>query len=256
MKNKIKLIIGVAAITLATVKRKFYLWRVRPARSALFSVYGDRGLVNSFQLHAIDSAILKKGGIAILALMLATASLKAQTVTNIASSISTNETTTDHIIDLLSGSKTNLAFEAYGTIAPKAPTKIGGGAALEYNFTDYVGGMVALDWLGSFNLVSGSVTLQAPFHLTKILPFQIATNSALASAMLTPYVRGGIATAYSGGGHFNGAATVDTAMGVYIKFGHLWGGQFVSGGEIAKWQGAGPYDVTRYHIFFGWSLRI
>lgn len=184
-------------------------------------------------------------GIAIAALSFSANEMKAQTVSNA-------ETTVDHIIDLV-GSPTNYAAEIYGTYAPKAPTKLGGGLFVAYNFNNYVGAGIGFDWLGNWNLVNGSITLKAPFHITKFLPFNFGTNSWVNTAMLTPYARAGIATAYSGAGSFNGAATVDTALGVYLKFGHLWGGEFNVGGDYAKWQGSGAYDVPRYHFFAGWS---
>lgn len=189
--------------------------------------------------HAITKSI-----IVVLALLFLCGKIHAQTITNL--------TTVDKIIDLI-GSPTNYAAGFYGTYAPKAPTKVGGGGFIAYNFNHYVGAQVAADWLGQWSLISGSITLQAPFHLTTILPSGISSDSWIANVILTPYARAGVATAYSGGGKFNGAASVDTAVGGYIKFGHLLGGNFDVGGDFSKWQGSGAYDVPRYHVFLAWS---
>lgn len=155
----------------------------------------------------------------------------------------TNQTTVDHIINLI-GSPTNYAAELYGTYAPKAPIKIGGGIFVAYNFNQYAGMGVALDWLGEFSLVSGNVQLQAPFHP---LPNQFP------SLLMSPFALAGAGTPYSGDGKFNGTPVIVTTVGAYFKFGHAWGGSFNTGASYGKWSGSGPYDVPRYHIFAGWN---
>lgn len=55
------------------IQRKFTLWRIRPARSALLEEFGN-GRINSKQLHALDAKMLKRSGfsyITILAALLA-----------------------------------------------------------------------------------------------------------------------------------------------------------------------------------------
>jgi len=54
-----------------SLNRRFILWRTRPARQALLEAHGNRGLINSHQLHALDSAILSKSGFAYLLAILA-----------------------------------------------------------------------------------------------------------------------------------------------------------------------------------------
>ena len=156
----------------------------------------------------------------------------------------TNQTTLDQIIKLV-GSPTNYAIEPYLTYAPSAKTKVGGGALMADNFNQYVGLGLGVDWLGQFSLVSGNVTLSLPFHpLPTLFP----------TVQMTPFVLGGIATAYSGAGKFNGQASTVSDIGDYIKFGHLLGGQFNLGACYGKWSNVGPdYGGNRYHIFFGWS---
>lgn len=159
-------------------------------------------------------------------------------------SAQTNETTLDKIIGQFGGMPTNYAVEPYATFAPKAPTKIGGGILGVYDVNQYVGLGLGLDWLGSFSLVSGNVQLQLPFHpLPKTFPTLVAS----------PFVLGGIATAYSGAGNFNGGAATVSDIGGYVKFGHALGGQFNAGACWGQWTGVGKYDVKRYHLFIGWS---
>ena len=123
--------------------------------------------------------------------------------------------------------------------------KIGGGAEVAYNFNQYVGMSLGLDWLGQFSLVSGNVTLGLPFH---------PAASFFPNLITTPFIQAGVATAYSGAGKFNGNASTTTEIGDYIKFGHLWKGQFLAGAAWGQWSNVGPaYGGTRYHIFFGWS---
>jgi hypothetical protein len=85
--------------------------------------------------------------------------------------------------------------------------------------------------------------LQAPFHP---LPNQFPT------LILSPFVLGGVGTAYSGAGKFNGSAAVITDAGAYIKFGHAFGGQFNFGAAYGSWK-IGTSSIDRYHVFFGES---
>lgn len=168
------------------------------------------------------------------------------TIAALSTSAQTNSitpTTLDQIISLV-GSPTNYAVEPYGTWAPKAPTKIGGGILAIVNMNQYVGLGIGLDWLGSFSLVSGNVQLSLPFHP---LPSMFPTLE------MTPFVLGGVATAYSGAGNFTGSVATVADVGDAIKFGHWLGGQFNAGLSWGKWGGVGAYDVTRYHLFAGWS---
>lgn len=155
----------------------------------------------------------------------------------------TNQTVFDKVINDFGG-LTNYAIEPYATYAPNAPTKYGGGVLGIYNVNNYVGLGLGLDWLGNFNLVSGNVQLSLPFHP---LP------STFPSLVISPFILGGIATAYSGAGKFNGNASTIQDIGAYLKFGHLLGGSFNAGACYGQWTGVGAYDVKRYHLFAGWS---
>ena len=165
----------------------------------------------------------------------------------------TNETLLDKVLRDFGGMPTNYAVEAYGTYAPKAPSKYGGGMLAIWNVNAAsdslikVGVALGLDWLGEFSLVSGNVTLSAPFHP---LPLYFPTLTA------TPIVLGGIATPYSGDGKFNGDQVIVSDVGGEISFGHAFGGRFTLGAVWGKWIGSGPYDVPRYHLNFGWSHGI
>ena len=139
---------------------------------------------------------------------------------------------------------TNFAIAPYATYAPKAPTKIGGGALFVYNANNYVGAGIGVDWLGGFSMVSGNIELKLPLHPLASFGF---TN-----LLVTPFVLGGIGTPIQSGGGGSGLSTIED-VGADVKFGHLWGGEFIVGASYGKWLGNSPYDVTRYHFFLGWQ---
>ena len=169
----------------------------------------------------------------------------------VSSQAQTNQTTTDKILAML-GSATNWAVEPYATYAPKSPgAKVGGGLLAVYNVSDYVGIGLGADWLGQLSLVSANVTLQAPFHASTILPAGVVSGLHLTNFVISPFVLGGIGTAYSGSGNFNGNVSTIEDAGAYFKFGHFLGGQFNVGACYGQWTGTGRYDVKRYHGFFG-----
>ena len=173
----------------------------------------------------------------ILLPLLLASSITAFAQTNI------SQTTLDKIIGLV-GSPTNYAVEPYFTYAPKAPSKYGGGVLAILNVNQYLGVGLGADYLGNLSLVSGDVQLSLPFHP---LPNQFP------GIVVTPFVLGGIATAYSGSGNFNGSVSTISDIGAAIKFGHALGGQFNVGACYGQWTGIGAYDVKRYHVFVGWS---
>ena len=144
-------------------------------------------------------------------------------------------------------SATNYAVAPYATYAPKAPTKFGGGALVIYNVNQYVGAGAGIDWLGQFNLFSGNLELKLPTHPFKTLGGNLATLE------VTPFVLGGIGTPTAGAGNANGGLSTIRDIGLQLKFGHLWGGQFSAGGTYGSWSGAGLYDVVRYHGFVAWQ---
>ena len=147
------------------------------------------------------------------------------------------------------GSATNISAWPYMTYAPKAPTKIGGGVLAVWDVNNYVGIGGGVDWLGNFSLVSGDVTLQAPYNLGA-LPI---VGSKLNGIYATPFVIVGIGTPIGGSGNNNGGISTVSDVGAEVSFGHFLGGKFGVGGCYGKWTGVGPYDVPRYHIFAGWE---
>jgi hypothetical protein len=61
---------------------------------------------------------------------------------------------------------TNYAVEPYLTYAPNAPAGncVGGGVLVLYNVSAFVGTGLGVDYLGQFSLVSANLTLRAPTH--------------------------------------------------------------------------------------------
>ena len=139
---------------------------------------------------------------------------------------------------------TNYAIAPYATYAPAAPVKVGGGAIFIYNVNNYVGAGIGIDWLGGFSMVSGNVELK--------LPVKPLASFGFTNLTMTPFVLGGIGTPIQSGGGGSGLSTIED-VGADIEFGHLAGGQFIVGASYGKWLGNSPYDVTRYHLFFGWK---
>lgn len=146
-------------------------------------------------------------------------------------------------------SATNYAIAPYATYAPKAPTTIGGGLLAIYNVNQYFGAGIGGDWLGEFTMFSGNIQLKLPTHPLRSL----RSSGWLHDLEVTPFVLGGIGTPIAGAGNANRGLSTIQDIGAYMKFGHLWGGQFGIGGSIGKWTGSGPYDVTRYHAFVSWQ---
>lgn len=173
-------------------------------------------------------------------------SAKAQTATNTVYVTNTIAATTA-LTTLWADVKgcTNYAIAPYATYAPSAPKKLGGGLLAIYNVNQYLGAGVGIDWLGQFNLFSGNIQLRLPMH-----PL---ANYGWPSLETTPFVMLGLGTPISGAGNNNGGLSTIRDLGLQLKFGHLWGGQFSTGATIGEWTGSGPYDVTRYHAFIAWQ---
>lgn len=193
----------------------------------------------------------------ILASLLFTPSARAQiNASNIVNQVTTNATQAtalDNAITALGFGITNYTVDPYVTYAPNAPTKIGGGILGIYNFNQNAGAGIGLDWLGQFSLVSGNLTLKAPFHVATVFP-SLTSASWYQNLVVTPFVLGGVGTPYSGNGHFNGSPMVISDVGGAVQFGHFLGGRFDAGGAWGKWIGSGPYgNITRYHFFVGFT---
>lgn len=152
----------------------------------------------------------------------------------------------------------NYAGVVYMTYASKAATQWGGGALLIYNVPALTAGTgtnggsmgvglaLGLDWLGQWSLVSGNITLKADTHPLKSITWLPVWISSLT---MQPIIIVGVGQAMSGS---SGAATLYD-IGDSIRFGHLWGGQFVAGATWGEWMNAGAYSGHRIHGFVGWE---
>lgn len=197
----------------------------------------------------------------IVALCLCASGARAQSInpTNIVGKITTNavqQTAVDKAINALDIGITNYSVDLYGTYAPSAPagsSKWGGGIMGMYDFNQNAAAGIGLDWLGGFSLVSANLQLQAPFHLSTLVP-SLANIPVIGTMIITPIGIAGVGTPYSGNGHFNGSPMAIVDAGGAVQFGHVLGGQLNAGIAWGKWMGQGPYgNIARYHAFFGYS---
>lgn len=127
--------------------------------------------------------------------------------------------------------------------------KVGGGVLALYNFNNYIGGGVGVDYLGSFSLLSANVELKLPIKPLAFTGWTWATNLTA-----TPFVYTGLGTPFSG----TSGSGISTHIGVgdYITFGHLWGGRFEVGAAYITRSGAGAYSGKYLNGFFSWSHGI
>ena len=143
---------------------------------------------------------------------------------------------------------TNYLIAPYGTYAPNAPTKYGGGLIAVYNVNNYVGLGLGLDWLGQFTLVSANASLSLPTHPLRGLFGSTNTSGFFYNFTVTPFALAGAGMDLGG----TGAHTIWDA-GLQTKFGHWLGGEFGAGVAYGAWQGSSAYDVKRYHLFLNWQ---
>lgn len=148
---------------------------------------------------------------------------------------------------------TNWAVAPYLTYAPKAADKVGGGVLAVYNvpqLTDTnlgsVGAAIGADWLGSWSLISGNVTITAETHPLKSVSWLSFLPDSLRNVQAEPFAIAGVGTPLSGG--TSSAATL-WDLGYDVKFGHWLGGQFGTGVSWGEWMNAGQESGHRYHIF-------
>ena len=141
-------------------------------------------------------------------------------------------------------SLTNFAVVGYGTYAPEAPTKVGGGALLVYNVSQNIGAMAGIDWLGSFSMVSGQITFKVPTHPLTFI--------GLPNVTFTPNVLGGIATPMSGGasGHLSGVVGAGGSIDLF----KLGKGNLAIGYEAVSWTDAGAYSGLHHEGFLSWHV--
>lgn len=146
---------------------------------------------------------------------------------------------------------TNYALAPYLTYAPKAPEKVGGGILAIYNVNNYVGAAMGVDYLGSFSLVSGNLTLKADTQPLQSITWLSWAPASVRNVTITPFTLLGVGQPL-GGTSGQGAATI-WDVGGEVKFGHLWGGRFGAGITWGEWMNAGAYSGHRYHGFLSWQ---
>jgi len=151
---------------------------------------------------------------------------------------------------------TNWAVAPYLTYAPSSKNNFGGGALAIYNVPQLsgslgaVGAALGADWLGSWSLVSGNITIQTDTHPLAHISWLAGLPSYITNITVTPFALVGVGTPMSGGNQ--GAATIwDT--GAEIKFGHWLGGNFGTGITWGEWMNAGAESGHRYHFFLSYQ---
>ena len=143
-------------------------------------------------------------------------------------------------------SATNWGVVPYASIGADKSNKgkVGGGILTLYNFNQFVGAGVGLDYLGQLTLVSGNVELQLPLQ-----PFLfISTNGFFANFTMTPFVYSGIGTSISG----TSGSAVSTHEGEGVNFDVLnLGSGWKIGGGVAfiERQNAGKYSGNYVNPF-------
>jgi len=158
---------------------------------------------------------------------------------------------------------TNYAVALYGTYAPSAATKEGGGVLAVYNIPSLtsvstngamgVGMALGFDWLGGWSLVSGNVTVKADTHPLAHLGVLSFLPDTIKNVTATPIAIAGIGQPMGSGSV--GAATL-WDIGYGVRFGHWLGGQFGAGFTWGEWMNAGTASGHRYHIFINWSTGL
>lgn len=150
---------------------------------------------------------------------------------------------------------TNWALAPYATYAPSAADKVGAGVLAVYNVPQLTGSLGAVgaalgaDWLGSWSIISGNVTIQAPMHPLAHISWLSGLPAGITNLTFTPFAVGGIGAPMSG---TSGAATL-WDVGGQVKFGHWLGGNFGVGASYGEWMNAGKESGHRYHFFLSYQ---
>jgi hypothetical protein len=196
-----------------------------------------------------------------IALALAARSAKAQTNSttmppvNITAQLGISGAA-QQFIDAVSNSglftATNWDYAPYATYSANAKDHFGGGVLASYNFPSLssslggVGACIGADWMGSWSLISGNVTLKTTTHpfnsvLASIVPASWANIAA------QPFALAGIGQPMGSGG--SGAATI-WDVGYNVDLYHSTGG-WVFGAGICwgEWMNAGTESGHREHFF-------
>jgi hypothetical protein len=142
---------------------------------------------------------------------------------------------------------TNITVAPYGTYV-MSQKKFGYGLGVAYNLSlgPVQGGPILLvDHVDSFLAFSGGLTLQADIH-----PL---AHWGITSFTVTPFGITAVGTPLGGAGGNNGGLQTINSLGADIKFGHLWGGQWLIGGAYGTRTGAGAYSGGYINGFAGWK---
>jgi len=156
------------------------------------------------------------------------------------------------LTDLGSGlaKATNWTVAPYLTYAPDAPRKYGGGLLAVYDVTENIGVGSGIDWLGSFNLISGNVTLKVPLHPLEKL------GGNWTNVVMTPIGIAGLGTPVGGADADNGNLSTIAGAGMGVKL-KRWKGWDIGGGYAwTHWSGAGDFSGKHHQIFVQLSKGI
>jgi len=177
----------------------------------------------------------------LLASLLIAGTVLAQTTTNTPPAMNAPPSS-GFLEDLAAGlaSVTNWVVAPYGTYAPDAPTKYGGGIIGFYNINQYVGAGPGVDWLGDFNLVSANLTLRLPIHVSKITT--------------TPFIIAGLATPISGAGKANGQVATIAGAGLAVDLFKIKKVKVGAGYAYDLWTNAGDFSGKHHQIFISGKM--
>ncbi len=152
---------------------------------------------------------------------------------------------------------TNWGVSPYGTYAPKSANKYGGGVLAVYNVPTLTGSLGAVgaalgaDWLGSWSLVSGSVTLSTPTHPLASTSLLNWLPTGIRNIEADPIAIAGIGTPLSGS---SGAAEL-WDIGYNVDIYNTATSKFGAGFTWGEWINAGTESGHRYHLFVSWKYN-
>lgn len=152
-------------------------------------------------------------------------------------------------IQIISGklaSATNWGIVPYASIgADKAnKSKVGGGILALYNFNQFVGTGIGVDYLGTLTMVSANVQLELPLQ-----PFLfVNTNGFFGNFTMTPFVYSGLGTAL--GGTSGSVVVTHEGEGLNVDLFTLGSGwKFGGGVAFVERQNAGKYSGNYINPF-------
>lgn len=148
---------------------------------------------------------------------------------------------------IIDATPTNIVIAPYGTYVMQ-PKKFGYGIGVAYNISlgpVQAGPIILIDHVDEFLAFNGGLTLQADIH-----PL---AHWGITSFVLTPFGITAAGTSLGGAGKNNGGIQTINSAGADIKFGHIWGGQWLIGGAYGTRTGAGAYSGAYLNGFAGWK---